>query len=678
MGDVIPVFRMHGAWLGLASALLLPCAARVEAIAAPVQVTGNRVYPNAFEPALPCTLTLLAPGDHLLGPGLRLLAEPAAKPDVAGNYAFLPFGADDFLFDQVNVFWHAQRYLERLRGYGLDPEEIPILVHVARQIGSFTHPTEANTTIGTGVGTTARDAKDGDVIVHEITHAVFNPRMPGRAYPLDKGEGQATSEGLADYFAAAVHGDTKIGEYSVPPNGFYDLITDPAVYNYSRWNLLPGDPYSLGRVLNGALLEARGAIGEVMDELVFASLAHHPLRCLTCVADAVRWADVERYGGAHLTVLDAAFARRGIPSGPPANVAIAVPSYAWTGESIRVALQHDCGAGPFTVDWDLIPVVGVPVRLAERGDAVTIEPAAPFELQATLHDRLGGTTVVRSPRVQTYDPNDPAYRVPGVRIVGPRGFFVGKPQLFSYGLTGGAGIRPVRATWTIRDAAFDRLTDATATVIVTNGRAHPRLTLTYSDAAGQAASDTITLLPYSPLSVALTGPDAVAPGQTAIFRAVQVTGVPPFSFNWRQSSAGFSYGLSSGDTAVSAPSGADFDIVFSVTDALGSRIDRTRHVAVLPTVGGDLPAGRVRVFRVLGTVVARGTSASFELPAGDDAATLEFIDVAGRSRWRAALPAPAPAVYKAPLPGTLEPGLYYARWRQGAAARVARFVVVAR
>jgi len=396
------------------------------------------------------------------------------------------------------------------------------------------------------------------------------------------------------------------------------------------------------------------------------------------VADAVRWADVERYGGAHLTVLDAAFARRGIPSGPPANVAIAVPSYAWIGESLPVALQHDCGAGPFTVDWVLVPEGGVPVRLAERGDTVTIQPAGAFKLEATLHDRLGGTTVVRSPRVPTYDPNDPAFRIAGVRIVGPRSFLVGRPQLYSYELTGGAGIGPVRAAWTIRDAAFDRLTATTATVIVTNPRVRPRLTLTYSDAAGQAASDTITLQAFSALTASLTGPDAVGPGQTAIFRAVQVAGVPPYTFNWRQSSAGFSYGLSSGDTAVSAPSGADFDIVFSVTDALGSRIDRTRHVAVLPTVGGDLTAGRVRVFRVLGTVVARGTSASFELPAGDDAATLEFIDVAGRSRWRAALPAPAPAVYKAPLPGTLEPGLYYARWRQGAAARVARFVVVAR
>ena len=194
-----------------------------------VRVPGLAATPNAFSPALPCTLALLAPGDQLQADGVRMFGGPLPPPSAAGDFAYAPFGADDYYFDQVNVLFHTQRFLERLQRYGLDVHEYPILLTVARATGSGTHPTEPNTYIGTGTDGRNADAKDSDIIVHEITHAVFNPRMPTEQYPGDKGEAQPLAEGLADYFAAAVNGDTRMGEYSSPPNGYHDIQSDAAV-----------------------------------------------------------------------------------------------------------------------------------------------------------------------------------------------------------------------------------------------------------------------------------------------------------------------------------------------------------------------------------------------------------------------------------------------------------------
>jgi len=205
--------------------------------------------------------------------------------------------------------------------------------------------------IGTGANGTDRGAKDSDIIVHEMTHAVFNPRMPLGTYPIDKGESIPVLEGIADYFAAAVNGDTRMGEFAKPPAGYHDIASNPAVFHYDRWSSLPADPYSRGMVLNGALLEIRTALGETADELVFRALEHAPLRCFTCFADAVRWADAEHFAGAHLAEIEAAFARRGIPSGPPGGLSIDTPSWAWLNEDVTVRLLHKCGAGPFETTW---------------------------------------------------------------------------------------------------------------------------------------------------------------------------------------------------------------------------------------------------------------------------------------------------------------------------------------
>jgi len=592
--------------VALATLLCLAVAPLSAAHAETMTVLGRACVPNAFAPALPCTLRLDAPGDRLLGRGLRMFAEPEVRPDPRGEFGYLPFGVDDYSFDQVNVFWHAQNFLDRLERYGLDREAFPIYVHVTPGAGSFTHFTEPVSTIGTGANGTDRGAKDSDIIVHEITHAVFNPRMPLGIYPLDKGESIPILEGIADYFAAAVNGDTHIGEFAKPPLGYHDIASDPRVYHYDRWNLLPGDPYSLGMVFNGALLEIRDALGETADELVFRALDHGPLRCFTCFADAVRWADDEHFAGAHLAVIDAAFARRGIPSGPPTGLSIDVPSWAWLQEDITVRLLHKCGAGPFEVTWRVSDAQGNEEVLPSGAEQVVYRPSQPVTFKATLKDR-NGVTFEASPRlVTTYDRNDPAVHVGTVSIVGPRDIPLGFRARYTYALTGGAGVPPTIAQWQAENAQLFVMEPTGAAIDVVPFATPVRLWLTYRDATGQIARDSLVVNVQQPLFIGtVTGPAVLQQGATGVYSVRPTGGLRPYRYAWTQQVPSQTVSLPESSTVTSLPATVDFTLRATVTDAAGRSASallnvRTIGALVVSPIEGpaDLVAGRTAMFSV--------------------------------------------------------------------------------
>jgi hypothetical protein len=854
------VRRSHLTLIAAGLLCVEPCAAR-DAAPAPVEVPvlGRAATPNAFQPALPCTLMLVAPGDRLIGRGLSVTGDPAAVPTANADFAYLPFGADDYSFDQVNVFRHAQRFLERLQRYGLDLDEYPITIRIQRAIGSFTNQSEANTTIGSGLNGRNADAKDSDIIVHELTHAVFNPRMPLDRYPLDKGESLPVAEGLADYFAAAVNGDTHMGEFASPPDGYHDIASDSSIYNYQRWDLVPGDPYSRGKVLNGALLTLRRAIGETADELVFAALDHRPLRCMPCFADAMRWSDRERHGGAHLAAIDSAFATRGIGGGPVSNVTITGPAYVWTGDSATFHLGHHCGLGPLTVTWFTSGDGGATWQpLSQHADSVAVTPGALFEIEATVLDQRGSETPAPPPRFTVYRSDDPTLRFHGVHIRGPAtvppiqavtytaaldggngvapvvygwtvagGTLVGpsdrssvqvvpalgtlhlsvlhadaagqserdslavpvdlgtrvvhavhiqgpatldpsQPVAYTFALDGGPGYDPVRVHWDIAggrfvgphedvasvaiapaggmprlsvvysDAAGQSVTDTLAIPVDVGSRrvlgvhlagpialepgqlgaysfaldggpgyaplrlhwasdagrfsgAHEdvasvsvapvnapfRLSLVYSDAAGQSVSDTLAVRMVQRLNVAIAGPDVVSPGQSARFAAAVTDGLPPYRLQWTETVPGATVALPDGPEAVVATCIRSFTVVLSATDQRGVVLRDTSRVAVAATVeAGSDDAGAPRVFRALGSVARRAGPVTFELPGDAVGGTLEVLDLAGRVRLRQSLAREDGATVTLALPRSLEAGIYFARLLRPARTRVTRFVIV--
>lgn len=674
------MIRRHSAVTRLLFVLGTALATRALATSAPgiVLVPARAVIPNAFTPAVACTLALTAPGDRLLAPGLRFFADQVVTPTPAGDFVYLPFTADDYRFDQVNVFFHAQRFLARLQRYGLDPLEIPINLTVLRATGSGTHPTEPNSFIGTGDGGLNADAKDSDIIVHEITHAVFNPRMPTDQYVIDRGESQPLAEGLADYFAAAVNGDTRMGEYSSPPNGYHDIASDPAVYNYQRWDLLPADPYARGRVMNGALLEMRSQLGETADELTYAAVETRPLRCMTCFADAVRWADAARYGGSHLPVIDAAFARRGIGSGPPSHLAVTGPPWAWAGDRVRFQAKHHCGAGPFRARWQFTADAGGTTTVDGDADTVEFTAGTSGRMDVVLTDRLGSEYALPGVHLAVYSPDDPTLRLRGVEIHGPKALVANEASDFSYSLiSGGVGVAPASAKWAIQNGVITRGRDTDPVIGVISRGGTVTVGITYSDAIGQQVSASSVVPQVAKPAMTLNGPAELGEGQLGRFAANVTGGLPPYRYEWVQTTPTRSVVLPDSAVVMATPSDEDYEIGVRVTDQTDRTLAQSIQVRMLPTVatGGSAPARR---FRVLGSRVPRGGTLTLELPAGAGRSTLEVLDLAGRVLVRSRLGTDPAARLDVPMPTVADAGVYFARLVTVYGTRVARFVVLPR
>jgi len=653
-------------------------ASRARADEAPgvIPVIGRAVVPNAFQPALPCTLLLEPPGSLLRAPGLRVDAATLAQPDSAGEFSQLPFGPDDFTFDQVNVFWHAQRFLERLRTYGLDLEEFPIRVIVQTGIRASTHMTDPVSAIGAGENGLGAATKDGDVIVHEITHAVFNPRMPMHVHPLATHQTSATSEGLADYFAAAVHGDTRMGEYASPPNGTHDIASSPAVYRLSRWNSLPPDPYARGRVLNGALLAFRASVGEVADALVFQALAYRPWRCLPCFADAMRWADLDRNGGANLAALDAAFAERDIGTLSPTVIELRGRQTVMRGVRTTYQLTYGCGIGPFRTLWEQSLDNGASwATVGEGTDSLEVVADRTFRLRASVRDRRGLESERLVLPVRVLDPADPAYALGRVRIVGPSSLEVLQTARHALSFEGGRGVGRLQVTWSANGLTFKRLANPLE-VQVTAVSDPAWLAAVCTDSLGQVSSDTLQIAVVPTLRTRVDGPPNASQAQRQWFTAVPSGGRPPYRHSWRQRAvSGPEEQLPSGSDVLNAPSLVSFELILTTVDSRNYYAEARSLVTVLPTVSGPGDAAPRR-FRVLGSVVRRGEAVAFEIPVDSHPGELEILDVTGRVRTRVALPPEPSARFELPLPPDWEPGVYFARSPGRDAGRTPRFVVL--
>jgi len=183
-----------------------------------------------------------------------------ARPDVAGTYTASPrreptsAGADPFA--EAMLFHHGARTLAYFAELGLSPPwpshktPLRLVANVRMPAAYLGVPTPSTAdaplvpwpdalfvaegrdrtgllpamnpqpgdAIWFGEGATTRFAYDGDVIVHEVSHALLAPLLPDRPWYRDEqgasGAHTALDEGLADYFAAAMNGDPTIGEYA--------------------------------------------------------------------------------------------------------------------------------------------------------------------------------------------------------------------------------------------------------------------------------------------------------------------------------------------------------------------------------------------------------------------------------------------------------------------------------
>jgi hypothetical protein len=120
-----------------------------------------------------------------------------------------------------------------------------------------------NDTIWFGQGKVTKLAYDGDVITHEVSHAILEPLLPQGDWLLDEygadGAPGAIDEGLADYFAAALSGDPFIGEYASRNAGAWQSRN---LHTPSRCpEALVGRRHADGLLLSSGLWAVRGQLG---------------------------------------------------------------------------------------------------------------------------------------------------------------------------------------------------------------------------------------------------------------------------------------------------------------------------------------------------------------------------------------------------------------------------------
>ena len=128
-----------------------------------------------------------------------------------------------------------------------------------------------------GQGSTLDFAYDGDVVAHEMTHAVMGTIAPfyAAAVPdalgLDLTPG-GTMEGYSDYFSSVIHGDPVVGDYALDGLGAGRTLD-----NAKRCpDDLIGEVHADGEPWGGALWEIRGALPErrraEFDAAVYAAV----------------------------------------------------------------------------------------------------------------------------------------------------------------------------------------------------------------------------------------------------------------------------------------------------------------------------------------------------------------------------------------------------------------------
>jgi|GEM_PF-1893868 len=172
-------------------------------------------------------------GDRLTSPSYRVWAAKGDQAE-AGERGF-HYDLSDPRFDQVQVYYYVQEYLQRLGRFGLDavrPLEIKVQVGEASNV-AFYYRGKIRLGNGDGVRFSER-LRDPSVVLHEVTHAVIDQaaRLPS------DGVGGAINEAFADYFAASFLGDPRVGMSS-------SLSGEP-VRDLSQSGPMPVNPLEAG------------------------------------------------------------------------------------------------------------------------------------------------------------------------------------------------------------------------------------------------------------------------------------------------------------------------------------------------------------------------------------------------------------------------------------------------
>jgi hypothetical protein len=261
-------------------------------------------------------------------PGQGLTSRAFAVEDQSGP-RLPPLGpGDDYRypstsagFDQVNAYWHVDRFLHDFLGplgYAGPPESLIVRVH------SPLEPAVALTSgryvlLGLPIaGQLGEVSRCHDIVYHELGHAVL---FGAGIQSAGGGEAGSFHEAIGDYLAAACTGDPAIGEWlylQFPQGGTrVDQPVDPwHTRNLERvaFGAAPvGSAWANGMILSSALWDLRARLGRTADSLVLESLDHLPgVPAWSHFANALLQADLELHGGRAAGAIVEALSGRGV------------------------------------------------------------------------------------------------------------------------------------------------------------------------------------------------------------------------------------------------------------------------------------------------------------------------------------------------------------------------------
>jgi len=283
-----------------------------------------------------------------------------AAPDAAGDYLIAPGENEEpeDAFSEVSMFYHVNRAYEMFRGWDAtldvnDGAPIPTVSNLRIPQGfsnfdldkikdpelplapfqnAFYSPANPlfSSVFGInggamwfGQGPINDYSYDGDVVYHELTHAVVDStlKLVGTPHMDEFGTSYSPggmNEGLADYFSSALTGDGDVGEYA--SQDFFPGST--AIRSLTNGDTCPtaigGEVHQDATLFSGALWDVRTNLPEgeqlKLDAAVFAAMNASPTGDLAYedLAELISVQVKSLVGDSAAQALTAAFTARGV------------------------------------------------------------------------------------------------------------------------------------------------------------------------------------------------------------------------------------------------------------------------------------------------------------------------------------------------------------------------------
>ena len=257
-----------------------------------------------------------------------------AAPDAEGNYVYEPSdvpgsaAAAEDPFSEVSIYYHAAKAYSFFRTLQGDAEAQVVVDKPLRVVANLRMPAGMMTgdmqkaadpnlplepfqnaffspadgglgglfqqlygfdsgALWFGQGPTRDYAYDGDVVYHELVHAVVDATLKLGAWHLDARGAidapGAMNEGLADYFSSAISGDPDVGEYAAVDMGAAEGSVIRTLANQDACpTAITGEVHFDSTLFSGALWQARMQLPEAdrskFDAALYKAMRTNPGR----------------------------------------------------------------------------------------------------------------------------------------------------------------------------------------------------------------------------------------------------------------------------------------------------------------------------------------------------------------------------------------------------------------